>query len=109
MYSIYNILYLINSNKKSVTHTLVTGAPRKYTRHIDMCDVATNLLSTSTEIVYVVRYRRSLNATVRLYYSTVWLAIKIRYIDRPREHVRLFVSTSGITRSSNVTPLDDYK
>ena len=33
----YNILYLIKSSKKSVTHT--------YTRHIDMCDVAKNVLS----------------------------------------------------------------
>ena len=29
--------------------------------------------------------------------------------DCPREHVRLFVSTCGITKSSNVTPVDDYK
>ena len=29
--------------------------------------------------------------------------------DRPREHVRLFVSTGGIVKGSNVIPVDDYK
>ena len=47
MYTIYNILYLITSNKKSVIHTLVTGPPRKYTRHIDMGDTVTNVLKRS--------------------------------------------------------------
>lgn len=27
---------------------------------------------------------------------------------RPREYVRLFASTGGTAKSSNVTPLDDY-
>ena len=42
-------------------------------------------------------------------YSTVWLAIMTRYTDCPREHVRLFISIGGIIKSSNVTPVDDYK
>ena len=82
------------------------------------------ILNTSTGIVYAGSNRRSLNATVQFYvrYSTLWLAIKIRYNDSlywfviltrytncPREHVRLFVSTGGIIESSNVTPVDDYK
>lgn len=33
----------------------------------------------------------------------------IRYTERPRGHVRLFVSTGGVTGRSNVTPVDDYK
>ena len=41
------MLYLINSNEKSVTHIWVTGAPRKQTRHIDMGDAATNVLGSS--------------------------------------------------------------
>ena len=40
------------------------------------------------------------------------LAIRLpttRYNDCPREHVRLFVSAGDIVKSSNVTPVDDYK
>ena len=37
------------------------------------------------------------------------IAIVIRYTDPPREHVRLFVSTGGIIKSSDVTPINDYK
>ena len=37
---------LINSDK-DVIRTWVTGSPRKYTRHIDMDDVATNVLTSS--------------------------------------------------------------
>ena len=61
-------------------------------------------LSTSTEIVG--RNRRSFDTAVQLYarYSTVWLAY-----DCPREHVRLFISTDVITKSSRVTLVDDYK
>ena len=32
-----------------------------------------------------------------------------RYNDCLREHVRLFLSTDVIIRSSNVTPIDDYE
>ena len=67
-------------------------------------------LSTSTEIVYAGRNRRLLNATVQLYarYSTVWLAIMIRY-NHLREHIRPFALTGGIVKSWNITPVDNYK
>ena len=53
--------------------------------------------------VIVARSMLLLNYTlaIRLYMT--------RYNDCPKEHVRLFVSTGVIIRSSNITPVDDYK
>ena len=59
------------------------------------------ILSTSTNIVYAGRNRRS---TIRSLFD-----IMTRYTDCAREQVRLFVSTAVIMKSSNVTPVDDYK
>ena len=64
-------------------------------------------LNTNTEIVYTGGNRRWLNATVQLYarYSIVWLAIMIAL----QSTFVCFVSTGGIVKSLNVTPVDDYK
>ena len=52
----------------------------------------------------VVIVARSMNSssTLRSLFDSM-----TRYNDCPREHVRLFVSTGGITKSSNVTSVDD--
>ena len=64
-------------------------------------------LNTNTEIVYTGGNRRWLNATVQLYarYSIVWLAIMIAL----QSTFVCFVSTGGIVKSLNITPVDDYK
>ena len=69
-------------------------------------------LSTSTEIAYAGRNRRSLNATIQLSNCSTIRSLfdsMTRYNDCSKEHVRLFVSTDVITKSSNVTPVDDYR
>ena len=41
--------------------------------------------------------------------SVVLYARYNKYTDYPTEHVRLFVSTGSVIKSSNVTPIDDCK
>ena len=55
--------------------------------------------------VVVVAYLMLLfNTTLRTLFDCM-----TRYNDCPREHIRLFVSTGGITNSSNITPVDDHE
>ena len=49
VYPTYNILYLINLNKKSVTHIWATAPAKVY--HIDMDDVAIDVLINSDKDV----------------------------------------------------------
>lgn len=63
------------------------------------------MVDYSTKIVYTGRNRRSLQTIQLILYSLITLLL-----DCPRDHVRLFISTTvDIIKSLNVTPVDDYK